>query len=1053
MVSDIVSLVDRAFRVVSPFPRLLAFALLLGAVEARAEETVLGEHRFTLPDGLAIEQVAGAPHVLRPICADFDELGRLYVADSSGSNAPVQQQLAEKPHRIVRLEDSNGDGHFDRSVVFAEEMMFPEGVLWHQGSLYVAAPPSIWKLTDTTGDGRADQREEWFQGNTLTGCANDLHGPYLGRDGWIYWCKGAFAEQTYLRPGKTPFVTRASHVFRRDPRSDLIEPVMTGGMDNPVELIFTPGGERIFTTTFLQHPDGGKRDGLIHAIYGGVYGKIHAVLDGHPRTGDIMPPLTHLGAAAPCGLALLESDRLGPDYQHNVLTCLFNMHKVTRHQLAQDGASFQTIDEDLLVSDNIDFHPTDVLEDADGSLIVIDTGGWYKLCCPTSHLEKADVLGAIYRIRRTDAEPLLESPRGRDLAWDDLKTAEVVELIADPRIAVRDQAIAQSSRRGSEAVSPLTRLLDHSQAAVRRGAVWALCRIDSPAAREATRIALSDGDEQVRQSALHAIALWRDPDALDDLLNIVATGTAHNRRAACEAVGRIGDSAAISPLLAAVTLDLDRALEHSLIYALYEIGDISALKKALQTVDRAALHAVLLPLEQLDPEALESEQIVPLLKAKEPKLRETALWVVDRHPAWVPALIGYLEQQMEHPLSDSQQAEIESQLARFGLQPELQPFITRSLANRELSADTQLLVLRAMSRLSLKEIPSPWAREMARLIAGQERAMERPDERSVAEQAIVTISSWRQLSKRPTELTEALLAVSASDQWSDETRLAAMIAAGPVARLSNPVFDFILGRLEDEFPVAIRLRAADVLSSAQLTLAQLYLLADRASVLGPMELGRILPAFAQSTDVDLGRHLITTLEHSPSIVSIPVPTLRTHLEKYGEEVQRDAERLYALLDADAETQREYFEQLMASLGEGDVRRGQVVFYGAKAACSTCHAIGYLGGKIGPDLTRIGGIRNRRDLLESIVFPSASFVRSYEPMVVVTVQGQVVSGNVHQDGKDEIVLIVAADQMVTIARDEIEEMRPGKTSIMPAGLDKQLTPQELADLLAFLENAR
>ena len=96
----------------------------------------------------------------------------------------------------MRLEDTDGDGRFDKRTVFADKMMFPEGTMWHDGSLYVAAPPSIWKLTDTDGDGVADQRVEWFQGKTLTGCANDLHGPYLGPDGWIYWCKGAFAEQT-----------------------------------------------------------------------------------------------------------------------------------------------------------------------------------------------------------------------------------------------------------------------------------------------------------------------------------------------------------------------------------------------------------------------------------------------------------------------------------------------------------------------------------------------------------------------------------------------------------------------------------------------------------------------------------------------------------------------------------------------------------------------------------------------------------------------------------------------------------------------------------------
>ena len=310
-----------------------AYVLLAGASVAAIIAGVvfwLVNVRFQSPapmvnvaDGFEVERIAGPPLVERPIVADFDEQGRLYVADSSGSNDKVQKQLEEKPHRIVRLEDTNQDGRFDKSVVFADKMMFPEGTLWFDGSLYVAAPPSIWKLTDTNEDGVADRREEWFQGTTLTNCANDLHGPYLGLDGWIYWAKGAFAKQTYERPGKPPFVTRASHIFRRRPGDTAIEPVMTGGMDNPVDVVFTPAGERIITSTFVIQPEVGRRDGLIHAVYGGVYGKQHNVINDHKKTGDLMPVMTHLGPAVPCGLTAYTSEAFGKELSEQYLRGAF----------------------------------------------------------------------------------------------------------------------------------------------------------------------------------------------------------------------------------------------------------------------------------------------------------------------------------------------------------------------------------------------------------------------------------------------------------------------------------------------------------------------------------------------------------------------------------------------------------------------------------------------------------------------------------------------------------------------------------------------------------
>src|SRR5689334_13271581 len=82
---------------------LFAFSLALGAGAAQFK---FPEQTFTLPDGFEMERVAGPGLVDRPISADFDEQGRLYVTDSSGSNDKPEKQLEEKPHRIVRLEDT-----------------------------------------------------------------------------------------------------------------------------------------------------------------------------------------------------------------------------------------------------------------------------------------------------------------------------------------------------------------------------------------------------------------------------------------------------------------------------------------------------------------------------------------------------------------------------------------------------------------------------------------------------------------------------------------------------------------------------------------------------------------------------------------------------------------------------------------------------------------------------------------------------------------------------------------------------------------------------------
>jgi putative heme-binding domain-containing protein len=187
--------------------------------------------------------------------------------------------------------------------------------------------------------------------------------------------------------------------------------------------------------------------------------------------------------------------------------------------------------------------------------------------------------------------------------------------------------------------------------------------------------------------------------------------------------------------------------------------------------------------------------------------------------------------------------------------------------------------------------------------------------------------------------------------------------------------------------------------------------------------------------------------------AVTVESLKQRLAKYPASVQREAEKLYASINAEHAQQSEKLETTLTTLPAGDMRRGQEIFNSTRVSCRNCHKTGYVGGTIGPDLTKIGSIRQPRDLVESILFPSASFVRSYEPVLIRTAEGEVLSGNIKTDTPSEMVLTVAADKEVRLAREQVEELLPGKLSVMPAGLDKQLSLQELADLVEFLKNCK
>ena len=178
--------------------------------------------------------------------------------------------------------------------------------------------------------------------------------------------------------------------------------------------------------------------------------------------------------------------------------------------------------------------------------------------------------------------------------------------------------------------------------------------------------------------------------------------------------------------------------------------------------------------------------------------------------------------------------------------------------------------------------------------------------------------------------------------------------------------------------------------------------------------------------------------------------LRQTLKHYPAEVQQAAEPLFKRLTVDVAKQEARLKELETQLKQGTPSLGSNVFNSSKAACSGCHTIGREGSTIGPNLSKIGAIRTKRDLLEAIVFPSASLVQGYEPYSVGTQSGKIYTGVLKRETADEIVLATADRTEVRVPRADIETFGRSRVSIMPQGIDGQLSTQELADLLAFLQ---
>ncbi|WP_198675254.1 PVC-type heme-binding CxxCH protein [Pleomorphovibrio marinus] len=1003
-------------------------------------DTERENHEFEVPAGFVVEKVAGEDLVDFPMFATLDERGRLFVFESIGNVYENSEEAIENPRfRIKLLEDTNQDGHYDQSTIFADKVGFPQGGVFYKGSLYASSAPDLLKFTDTNGDGIADSREVILSGWTLNVNANSLVGPFLGPDGWLYMTSAIMGFDVVSQE-KERMKGETSRVWRVRPDGTGLEWVAAGGMNNPIELAFTPAGEPIGTMTYFTNPKAGQRDALIYWTEGGVYPKPNSSIDrdGLKRTGELLPVISKYSRVSPSGIGAYRNQGFGEDYENNMFSAHFNTHQVLRHRLIRDGATFKTEDEVFFRKADEDFHPTDVLEDADGSLLVVETGGWFIKGCPLSQVSKPEIKGGIYRVRKSDAKPV-EDPYGNHIKWDELDAASLVQLLEDNRPFVRDRAEGALVDHGEMAVGELAIFLEkenHPTFAVLKS-IFAMSKIGGEKAVEGLIKGLGHTSEEVRIATARVMGLMKEVKFVPALTqSLTSEDSKAAKRQIATALGQIKAEDAITSLLLATRNEgNDRMTEHAITYALIEINRSYSLLPSLRSEFPKERKTALIALDQMDGYQLSPHQIHDFLSDTEEENQATALWITTFHPEWAADFSGYIADQFQQgDWADGKEEMIEKLLYTFCSDEPVQLMMAKQLQDGV--STTKLFLLRVMGNCNLETFPSAWLGPLREI-------MDSKDDQ-VVEKTLALIKSM-QLEALDRELLE----LAKDDTLSDNLRMSALSALS----VNNPQLEdwqvqWLMGKLHQDNEISLRQRAAQQLSDSDLSNEQVRELAIRTlHEVDDFILGLLTSAFVGSTDPEVGLKLSERLMNSKALDSFNESRLVALFGSFPKEVDESYQKLMDKFNKVNAQRLEKLEQLEAHIPKGNLDRGRALYFG-KAACSSCHSIGSEGGDFGPDLTSIQKDRSAHDLLEAILYPSATFVREYETYKITTSEGEY-TGVIHEKSPDWIRLAIAPQATMNIMQKDILTMEIKETSMMPQGLDQVLTDQEMADLMVFL----
>jgi putative membrane-bound dehydrogenase-like protein len=932
--------------------------------------------------GFKLELAANEPQVRDPIALCFDERGRMFVCEM----IDYSEMRDVTPHlgRISVLEDVDGDGHFEKSTVFADDLPWPTGLIWANGGLYVGATPDIWRFEDRDGDGKAEVREkiytgfgtglkilnvqgllnsfQWGQDNrvhVLAGGGNrgmitclkrpDLKGMELGgKDFWFdpltheFGLEGGGAQygMSFDNYGRKFACSNSDHLqyWLYDERDVAKNPYYT--MPPARQSIAADGGA---AEVFRISPDEPWR---IMRTRWRIAGVVKGAVEGGGRVSGYFTGAT--------GTTIYRGDAYGDEFVNNSFTGDAGGQLIHRKiiRYAEDGINLigeRPADEqgfEFAASKDTWVRVVNFANAPDGCLYVCDMyrevieHPWSVPDEIKKHLDlnSGNDRGRIYRIvpegwKSDSRRGNLAKASGEDL----------VMMLGHPNGWHRDAAQRLLVERQDKTMQPLLRQVFQTKGGVfhKIHAFTVLLGLKS-LDEDSVRHALSDEDAFVRERAVQLAS-----DAELKLISSLASDP--------------------SPRVK-MTYAMRLSKSENATDQLLKLGQANA---ANAWITAAILNGVQKDADRLLKAIVEADQ------------NELA-------GALTQSLLGIIGQQR---------------------QPKSLEYALSVLADEKMPEATR--------KLGIKAIAAGLRRAGSSILAvdteGQLAA--------VFEKAAMTVKGSAESEKL--EAIE-LLAVSSKDQAQ-----AALLTC--------------LKADQSEAVQVAALRALSELDGKDVGgLLSLWagLKAKARETLLEVLLSRSEGALALLAEMESGRGGPTPWATPRELTASQVQALVKHQDA---KIAALAKTVLAAVipPSRAEVVKTYRPALTA---KGDAAAGKQVFL---ARCMACHAAGGEGIEVGPNLITVKS-KGRDGLLTAILEPHKEVASQYIAYTVVTKSGQTMMGIISQDEAKSMTLKMMGGALVTIPRADIKGSRSNGQSLMPEGIEQGMTVENMADLLAFIE---